>query len=173
MYKVKKSDLKGDISGFPLDIVQRMVEYQVKQGNKADVAVFQQAKDAGRDSGGFTWSNTIEASTFWGSIINGKMFYLFSDNAYPKVMEVSNHHDFTNSEQRVVFAEKLGRFLAWESGTTLEEAEHQFYTATWPYARDIDIIDNTQEEHVVELTFQDISDGRGIGVKPYLIRIRS
>ena len=41
MYKVKQSDLIGDIKGFPIEVVQKMVERQVEQGNKADVTVFQ------------------------------------------------------------------------------------------------------------------------------------
>lgn len=39
-YKVKESDLKGDIKDFPIEVVQAMVNEQVRQGNKADVAKF-------------------------------------------------------------------------------------------------------------------------------------
>ena len=39
MYEVKQEDLIGDIEGFPIEVVQRMLECQVEQGNKADVSV--------------------------------------------------------------------------------------------------------------------------------------
>ena len=35
-YKVKKEDLIGEIKDFPIEVVQKMVDYQVEQGNKAD-----------------------------------------------------------------------------------------------------------------------------------------
>ena len=41
-YIVKQEDLKGDIKDFPIEIVQKMVDEQVKQGNEADVTVFQE-----------------------------------------------------------------------------------------------------------------------------------
>lgn len=40
-YTVEHSDLVGDIKDFPIEVVQKMVEMQQKQGNKPDVTVFQ------------------------------------------------------------------------------------------------------------------------------------
>lgn len=54
-YIVKKGDLKGDIENFPIEVVQRMVECQVEQGNKADVKVFQYSKSSCQSNGGFDW----------------------------------------------------------------------------------------------------------------------
>lgn len=34
-YIVKPEELKGEIKDFPIEVVQRMVDYQVEQGNKA------------------------------------------------------------------------------------------------------------------------------------------
>ena len=60
MYKVKQSDLIGDIKGFPIEVVQKMVERQVEQGNKADVSIFQKRGDAAKWCGGFDFDETIE-----------------------------------------------------------------------------------------------------------------
>jgi hypothetical protein len=54
-YKVKKSDLKGDIKDFPIEIVQRMVEYQYEQTGKYNVSLFQDCKTSNKHDGCFTW----------------------------------------------------------------------------------------------------------------------
>ena len=76
MYKVKQSDLIGDIKGFPIEVVQKMVERQVEQGNEADVAVFQKNKNAGSSVGGIDWMEQ-EENDFWRDIIMGGNFDVF------------------------------------------------------------------------------------------------
>ena len=39
-YKVQETNLNGEIRNSPLEVLEEMVEYQVKQGNKPDVKVF-------------------------------------------------------------------------------------------------------------------------------------
>ena len=41
MYKVTEKDLIGDLEGFPIEVVQKMLKKQVEQGNMEDVTVFQ------------------------------------------------------------------------------------------------------------------------------------
>ena len=84
MYKVKKSDLKGQIKDFPIEVVQKMVEKQVHQGNKADVKVFQVKADSCCD--GFEWARTIEGDSFWRNVIYQADFPLFFEK-YPKKKE--------------------------------------------------------------------------------------
>ena len=84
MYKVKKSDLKGQIKDFPIEVVQKMVEKQVHQGNKADVKVFQVNADSCWD--GFEWARTIEGDSFWRNVIYQADFPLFFEK-YPKKKE--------------------------------------------------------------------------------------
>lgn len=91
--------------------------------------------------------------------------YVMKQNDYPKIMEVSNFEDFPLQTRRVVFMKKNNVFLAWKSSETLEEAEKTHHVTSWKYARDI-------KEELVHLTFQDISDGKGIGIDPKLIRIK-
>lgn len=84
MYKVKKSDLKGQIKDFPIEVVQKMVEKQVHQGHKADVKVFQVNAISGWD--GFVWARTIEGNSFWRNVIYQADFPLFFEK-YPKKKE--------------------------------------------------------------------------------------
>ena len=86
MYKVKQSDLKGQIEDFPIEVVQRMVECQAEQGNKADVGVFQKYAFTDNIHGGFDWSITKEGHAFWNAIIEWNNFHLFFEK-YPKKEE--------------------------------------------------------------------------------------
>lgn len=79
MYKVTEKDLIGDIKDFPIEVVQKMVDEQVNQGNPADVSVFQDDKRQGRSSGGFYWEETTEGHGFWDEVISLKNFDLFFD----------------------------------------------------------------------------------------------
>lgn len=77
MYKIKQSDLIGDIKGFPIEVVQKMVERQVEQGNKSDVTVFQRRSDAAQWCGGFDFSKTAEGHSFWGNIMENNFNVFF------------------------------------------------------------------------------------------------
>ena len=74
---------KGQIKDFPTEIVEKMLDYQVKQGNKRDITVFEEDKIASICDKGFTWALTEEGSGFWGSIIRERNFNLFFEK-YPK-----------------------------------------------------------------------------------------
>ena len=82
-YKVKKEDLIGEIKDFPIEVVQKMVDYQVEQGNKADVSLFQNVRCKIVEHGGFDWCETKDGVSFWDSILNSRNFDLFFDK-YPK-----------------------------------------------------------------------------------------
>ena len=83
MYKVEERDLVKDIQGFPIEVVQKMLEYQVSQGNKEDVSIFQNRIAADKTAKGFDWKDTEEGMAFWNSVINKKKFDIFF-NKYPK-----------------------------------------------------------------------------------------
>lgn len=82
-YIVKSDDLIGDIEGFPIEIVQKMVDYQVKQGNKPNVKIFQENFCSAVDEDGFDWSDTDEGYRFWYDILNNYTFNSFFKK-YPK-----------------------------------------------------------------------------------------
>ena len=75
-FGITEKDLIGELKGFTLGIVVRMLEEQEKQGNIPDVKVFQEDIDANTGWGGFNWSNTKDEYDFWYNVIN-KKFYIF------------------------------------------------------------------------------------------------
>ena len=79
MYKVKQRDLIGEVKDFPIEVVQKMLEEQVRQGYKANLTMFQKGRDDG-----FSWLDSPEGVDFWGRIIYNKDFDLFFKK-YPKV----------------------------------------------------------------------------------------
>lgn len=83
---ITQKDLIGDIKDFPIEVVEKMIERQVEQGNKADVRVFQKTCLASRSEGGFSWYDTIEGWEFWNEVILDKNFDLFFAK-YPKAEE--------------------------------------------------------------------------------------
>lgn len=100
---MEKVEFKGDIKGFPVEVVEKMLEYQHAQGNKRDVSVFEKESSAGRMEGGFSWVETIEGDDFWFYVINDKKFDVFFKR-YPRV---------TASEEKPMF--KRGeRILVWD-----------------------------------------------------------
>lgn len=73
----------NDIKGFPIEVVHMMVLNQRKQGNIANVKVFQYKANMNYSGGGFDWEKTDEGYDFWNKIIFEKNFNLFF-NKYPK-----------------------------------------------------------------------------------------
>lgn len=131
---------KGELEGFPREIVERMLECQIEQDNPRDISVFEDDRCAGRSHKGFTWGDTLEGHDFWARIlIYGKLDAFFikypKTSPYPKVMMVGDSYPLTL--KRVVFMKKCGKFIAWEYAETLEDAETVLNTSTWEYAEDI------------------------------------
>lgn len=96
---------------------------------------------------------------------NAEIIELPKENQYPKLMWVS---DFPGGvrKKRVVFMEKRGTYLSWSSAETIEESLESIHVTTWAHAEDI------QEEVIIELTLEDISAGKGVGVPVHLLRIK-
>ena len=142
---------KGQLEEFPSEIVERMLKYQVEQGNKKDVSVFENILGADKHFGGFDWADTIEGVTWWSKVIDGKNFNTFFEkypktSPYPKVMMVGDCFPLT--QKRVVFMEKCGKFLAWDKAETLENAETVFSVYAWKYAEDIKP-ENSQKQELL------------------------
>lgn len=79
---VTTNDLVGDISNFPIEIVQKMVDYQVKQGNMPNVTVFQKNRFSSKANGGFNIYET-EDGDIWSGVLQFFNFDLFFEK-YPK-----------------------------------------------------------------------------------------
>lgn len=82
-YKVVNEDLVGELKVFPLPIVQKMVDHQVKQGNSANVKVFQEDTSAELWEGGFEWEKSPEGFDFWYDVIENFQFNVFFER-YPE-----------------------------------------------------------------------------------------
>ncbi|MGL5980180.1 MAG: hypothetical protein ACRCZY_04740, partial [Phocaeicola sp.] len=94
--KVTKDDLKGEIKDFPIEVVQRMCECQVEQGNEFNPSIFAKNKAADKSDNGFYWSDTDEYRFFWDSVIAETSFYLFFER-YPKEkLETEHTHEEKN-----------------------------------------------------------------------------
>ena len=130
---------KGQLEGFPREIVDRMLECQVEQGNPKNVSIFERMPDADKGMKGFNWRDTIEGGNWWSKVIDDINFDTFFEKypktSYPKVMMVGNYYPLIHT--RVVFMEKCGKFIAWEKAQTLKDAENEFNTCAWKYAEDI------------------------------------
>jgi hypothetical protein len=81
--KTENMKFKGQLKGFPKEVVNKMLERQVEQGNELNKFVYENENIAGRSDKGFTWQNTIEGHEFWSNVINKKDFDLFFQK-YPK-----------------------------------------------------------------------------------------
>lgn len=92
---------KGQLKGFPVEVVEKMLEHQVAQGNVRDVSVFEENNAADARRRGFDWIATPEHkkhTDFWVCVINNKDFDLFFQ-IYPK--NKSNQVSPLNSNQNV------------------------------------------------------------------------
>lgn len=72
-YIVKPEDIIGKINGIPIEIVQKMVDYQ----NIPNVKVFQKDATAEKELGGFTWIESPEGGNFWYNVVNLRQFNIF------------------------------------------------------------------------------------------------
>lgn len=85
---MKKEELenyepKGQLEGFPKEIIARMLDYQEEQGNQRDISVFEKQAATELGDKGFSWLFTEEEWNFWDEVINYKNFNLFFKK-YPK-----------------------------------------------------------------------------------------
>lgn len=96
--KIEKSDLVGGIQDFPIEVVEKMIEEQVKQGNLPDVEVFQKNPIAGMDDGGFNWKKTEQGYEFWDEVIGEGDFELF----FMTYNKTTNTRDMDKFEYKVV-----------------------------------------------------------------------
>jgi hypothetical protein len=74
---------KGQLEGFPKEVVDRMLDNQELKGNVRDVKVFEKNLSATSSENGFSWCQTKEDEDFWHNVISCKDFDLFFEK-YPK-----------------------------------------------------------------------------------------
>ena len=138
---------KGELEGFPTEIVELMLQRQVEQGNPKNIGVFEEFKTRGCTKGGFDWKASPEDHAFWHKVIFDNDFDLFFEKypkgvvnektQYPKVMLVSNDSDIKKEWKQRVVIKKAGVYVAWANAETLEEAETATVVYVWKYAKDL------------------------------------
>ncbi len=196
MINITKEDLTDQIADFPLWIVKAMVANQVKQGNPANVKVFQNKVDAAYVEGGFSWNNSAEGQFFWSKIINGKQFpkeIVPPDKSIEPIKpeEPSNEslEEATVEAVKRAPAYKVGDIIKVKSGKNVvprivigyfPELPNPYITMTvegfniFKEGKAIECnlrITALKEPEYVYLTLKDVSEGKGVGVDPDLIRI--
>lgn len=90
----------GQLQGFPVEIVQKMLERQFEQTGARDVTVFERYKIASGNRGGVTWSNTPEGHDFWSNIIEHGDFGTFWE-MYPRniILSTNNNKDENTKDE--------------------------------------------------------------------------
>lgn len=82
----------------PVEIQEKMLDEQVRQGNKRDAEVFEINIWANNRLGGFTWSESVEGHAFWEKVID-ENFAIF----YEKYPKESNKKLYSEEEVRNLF----------------------------------------------------------------------
>ena len=121
--KVTIKDLIGDLENFPIEVVEKMLEYQYKQLGKIDIAVFQKDRTKCNNNGGFHWGTTIEGHEFWCDIIRRKNFDRFFER-YAKSKAVYIRGNAHNGENVIKELESRGGVNIWNKKGT---ANHMLY----------------------------------------------
>lgn len=196
MITITKEDLIGQIANFPLKIVEAMVANQVRQGNPANVNVFQEKVDASFVEGGFSWNKSAEGQFFWSKVINGKQF---PKEIVPpdKSIEHTKPEEPSNESPEEVVVEAVKKTPAYKVGDIVKvkndknivtriiigyfpELPNPYITMTVDgfnifkegRATECNLrIVALKEPEYVYLTLKDISEGKGVGIDPDLIRI--
>lgn len=183
IFKVEKSDLVGGIKNFPIEVVEKMVEEQVRQGCQPDVEAFQQYPFAGVSDGGFNWGDSIDGNDFWEEVIGEDNFELFFEK-YPKKpnlvcivgdseigMDIIktlekyggiNEHKYKGNRDDVVYyIEPNNKFIEvcdLDKDKKLYEVLLATYTAI------------VAEESVLEVTMEEIAEKFGVDVNSLRIK---
>jgi hypothetical protein len=142
---------KGQLIGFPKEIIARMLECQEEQVNKRDITVFENLIRAAADLNGFNWNKTKEGCWFWNTVIDKKDFNLFFEK-YPKKVNQYNSHEFK-------VGDKVIYFITNKIGTVKEVKKHKF-------DNDIDIIVDYGNNDVCE--YEIVSEIK----RPFLLHYR-
>lgn len=124
---------KGDLKGFPKEIIARMLECQEEQGNPRDVSVFEKLIAAKQCNKGFEWDDTKEGWDFWHDVITNKNFNLFFEK-YPKqeYQELKNNKNMQennkkqDNSQKFKVGDEVIYFISNKIGIVREVKNHKF-----------------------------------------------
>jgi hypothetical protein len=78
----------GELKGFPTEVIEKMLERQVEQGNPKKKSIFERNYACNAKNGGFDWDRTTEGQLFWCEVLREEKFKTFFDK-YPKKKELA------------------------------------------------------------------------------------
>ena len=150
--KVNAKDLIEDLENFPIEVVEKMLEYQYKQLGKIDIGVFQYNRaDAMK---GFSWEDTIEGYDFWNYVIGKKRFDVFFER-YAKSKEVYIRGDVRYGENIIKELESRGGVNIWNK---MGNANHMLYFID-PVTNYIERAVDPQYKNLLMTYYTEISPG--------------
>lgn len=113
--KVTQKHLKGDLKDFPIEVVEKMLENQLKHTGKEDINIFIKNKFA--ENNGFHWSTSEEGYDFWDKVIGKNQFDLFfkkygnqENQTHPGVYRMNREGVFSPSKHTENQCGKEGTF---------------------------------------------------------------
>jgi hypothetical protein len=118
---IKLSELEdygGDIKDFPEEVVEKMLERQVEQGNKRNIAQFEYLRNSNKRNKGFEWADSVEGQVFWDNVIMKRRFSVFFEK-YPK--------QTTMSDKKIIGYKAPIRMFTNMVGNTVEKGELFIY----------------------------------------------
>lgn len=95
-YIVKREDIRGEIAGYPIEIIQAAVDRGVEQGGNENSVIRSLQYST---SGGFSWSETPEGHSFWQRIMVKRKFNLFFQR-YPRELIDGVHYFVVNTDRK-------------------------------------------------------------------------
>lgn len=60
---------KGQLEGFPPEVIAKMMERQYEQTGKVKIEVFEKERFSLKEEGGFDWNHTPEGNDFWRGVL--------------------------------------------------------------------------------------------------------
>lgn len=185
IFKVEPSDLVGDIKDFPIEVVEKMIGEQVRQGNLPNVEVFQKNVTSDVEHGGFDWNKSDDDSIFWIEIIEGVNFELFFER-YPKKAKLVyivgdnkigmdiikalekyggiNRHGYNgSSDNNLYYIEPINNTIEMCSCDGSDKLLYEMLLATYTAIN--------AKENILEVTMEEVAKKFGVGVSN--IRIKS
>ena len=190
--KITENQLVGDIRNFPIEVVTKMVEYQVKQGGASNVSVFADKRTAAEIEGGFTWDNTEEGFEFWYNVIvrrdfnmffqkfpkeeESKIVYIVGDRYIDVIAELekrggSNVHEYLgDNEQWLYYIDPTTSII--EYCDTDEVYDNKLYEMLMTFYTRLEIVDEltVKEDDIVEVSMEEIAKMMGVEVSNLRIK---
>lgn len=180
--KINTEDLIGELTNFPIEIIEKMLEYQYKQNNIIDISVFINFPRAEKYQNGFNWKETPEGFNFWDSVIREKRFDVFFKR-YAKSKEIYIRGDVNNGEEIIKELKSRGGINKYDySGNAnnmlyfidpvtnyivgATKTEEAFQNLLKSYYTEISLCGTK----IVELTVEEIAEKFGIDSKQLRIK---